>query len=117
MQSGYIAMRFGQSVRGTVSARLVLTYCPAFAHTPAGKAEVASLEEIIVTSSPLREVGLEVAQPTTVLSGDELRRRVASSLGDTLSSELGVNSTYFGPSASQPVIRGLGGYRVQVLQD
>jgi iron complex outermembrane receptor protein len=110
-------MRLGQSVRVAASAALVLVHCPAFAQTSAGKPEAAKLEEIIVTSSPLRESGLEVAQPTTVLSGDELRRQVAASLGDTLSSELGVNSTYFGPSASQPVIRGLGGYRVQVLQD
>ena len=28
-----------------------------------------------------------------------------------------MSSTYFGPSASRPVIRGLGGYRVQTLQD
>jgi iron complex outermembrane receptor protein len=60
---------------------------------------------------------LEIAQPTSVLGGDELRRRGAASLGETLTGELGVSSTYFGPNASQPVIRGLGGYRVQVLQD
>ncbi len=76
-----------------------------------------ALEEIVVTSSALRETALEIAQPASVLGGDELRRRIAASLGDTLAGELGVSSTYFGPSASQPVIRGLGGYRVQVLQD
>lgn len=74
-------------------------------------------EEVIVTSTALRESPLEVAQPTTVVAGDELRRQIAASIGETLSSELGVSSTYFGPSASRPVIRGLGGDRVQVLQD
>lgn len=74
-------------------------------------------EEVVVTSSALRENPLQVAQPTTVVAGDELRRQIASSIGETLSSELGVSSTYFGPSASRPVIRGLGGDRVQVLQD
>jgi iron complex outermembrane receptor protein len=74
-------------------------------------------EEVIVTSSALRENPLEVAQPTTVVGGDDLRRQIAGSLGETLSSELGVSSTYFGPSASRPVIRGLAGDRVQVLQD
>lgn len=74
-------------------------------------------EEVVVTSSALRENPLEVAQPTTVVGGDELRRQIAGSLGETLSSELGVSSTYFGPSASRPVIRGLAGDRVQVLQD
>jgi iron complex outermembrane receptor protein len=110
-------MRFGQSVRVAVSAALVLVHYPAFAQTSATAPASAKLEEIVVTSSALRENGLEVAQPTTVLSGDALRRQIAASLGDTLSGELGVNSTYFGPSSSQPVIRGLGGYRVQVLQD
>jgi iron complex outermembrane recepter protein len=110
-------MRLGHSVRAAASAALVLIHGPAFAQTSASKPEGGRLEEVIVTSSALREVGLEVAQPTTVLSGDQLRRQVAASLGDTLSGELGVSSTYFGPSASQPVIRGLGGYRVQVLQD
>ncbi|GFE83150.1 hypothetical protein GCM10011487_51500 [Steroidobacter agaridevorans] len=74
-------------------------------------------EEVVVTSSALRENPLDVAQPTTVVGGDELRRQIAGSLGETLSSELGVSSTYFGPSASRPVIRGLSGDRVQVLQD
>ncbi|HMN45864.1 MAG TPA: TonB-dependent receptor [Povalibacter sp.] len=74
-------------------------------------------EEVVVTSTALRESPLEVAQPTAVLAGDTLRRQIASSIGETLSKELGLSSTYFGPSASRPVIRGLGGYRVQTLQD
>ncbi len=77
----------------------------------------STVEEVFVTSTALHENPLEVAQPTSVVSGDELRRQVAASLGETLAGELGVSSTYFGPSASRPVIRGLGGYRVQVLQD
>jgi iron complex outermembrane receptor protein len=74
-------------------------------------------EEVVVTSTALRESPLDVAQPTEVVAGDELRRQIATSLGETLSKELGLSSTYFGPSASRPVIRGLGGYRVQTLQD
>jgi iron complex outermembrane receptor protein len=80
-------------------------------------AQEKSVEEVVVTSTALKENPLEVAQPTTVIGGDDLHRQVAASLGETLAGELGVSSTYFGPSASQPVIRGLGGYRVQVLQD
>jgi iron complex outermembrane recepter protein len=105
-------MRLAQGKRVAASAILVVIQCKAVAQSTPPK-----LEEVIVTSSALRESSLEVAQPTTVLNGDELRRQIATSIGDTLSGELGVNSSYFGPSASQPVIRGLGGYRVQVLQD
>src|SRR5262245_4937544 len=75
------------------------------------------VEEVVVTSTALRENPLDVAQPTTVVAGDELHGQVAASVGESLAGQLGVSSTYFGPSASQPVIRGLGGYRVQVLQD
>ncbi len=74
-------------------------------------------EEVVVTSTAMRENPLETAQPTAVVAGDELRRQIASSIGETLSKELGLSSTYFGPTASRPVIRGLGGYRVQTLQD
>ncbi|HEY4369317.1 MAG TPA: TonB-dependent receptor [Steroidobacteraceae bacterium] len=82
-----------------------------------GHAQEKKAEEVIVTSSALRESPLEVAQPTAVLAGDSLRRQIAASLGETLSAELGVSSSYFGPTASRPIIRGLGGYRVQTLQD
>lgn len=80
-------------------------------------AQETKVEEVVVTSSALRENPLEVAQPTAVIAGDDLRRQIAASLGETLSKELGVSSTYFGPTASRPVIRGLSGYRVQTLQD
>lgn len=80
-------------------------------------AQETKVEEVVVTSSALRENPLEVAQPTAVIAGDDLRRQIAASLGETLAKELGVSSTYFGPTASRPVIRGLSGYRVQTLQD
>lgn len=73
-------------------------------------------EEIVVTASPEARSQLDLAQPTAVLSGDELSLRLQPTLGETLSAEPGVSSTYFGPGASRPVIRGLGGDRVRMLQ-
>jgi iron complex outermembrane receptor protein len=101
-------MRCSHQLRIAVAAMLL---------SQAALAQESKTEEIVVTSTALRENPLEVAQPTTVVAGDELRRQIASSIGETLSTELGVSSTYFGPSASRPVIRGLSGDRVQVLQD
>jgi iron complex outermembrane receptor protein len=83
----------------------------------AAHAQESKVETVVVSSTALHENPLEVAQPTQVVNGDDLHRQVAASIGETLAGELGMSSTYFGPSASQPVIRGLGGYRVQVLQD
>jgi iron complex outermembrane recepter protein len=79
-------------------------------------ADETVLKEVVVTASLGKNL-LDVAQPASVLSGDDLARQLAGSLGETLSRQLGVSSTYFGSTASRPVLRGLGGYRVQTLQD
>lgn len=102
----------------TISLRIAVLAALAAAQTSQqAHAQESKVEEVVVTSTALHENPLEVAQPTSVVAGDELRRQIAASIGETLAGELGVSSTYFGPSASRPVIRGLGGYRVQVLQD
>jgi iron complex outermembrane receptor protein len=73
-------------------------------------------EEIVVSAGAEPRSALEVAQPVSVLSGEELARRAQASLGETLAEQPGVSSTYFGPGASRPVIRGLGGDRVRMLE-
>ncbi|MEQ1803324.1 MAG: TonB-dependent receptor [Gammaproteobacteria bacterium] len=93
---------------------LLLLMAPTFA-APANDAE--DLREIVVRATPLRGSPLETAQPAIVLSGDELVRSIAKSLGETLNEQLGITGTYFGPIASRPVIRGLSNQRVQVLED
>ncbi|WP_116811878.1 TonB-dependent receptor [Steroidobacter cummioxidans] len=103
-------MRRSHSLRVAVAALLV---------SQGAWSQESKTEEVVVTSSALRgkKPARKSRKPTTVVAGDDLRRQIASSLGETLSSELGVSSTYFGPNASRPVIRGLSGDRVQVLQD
>lgn len=73
-------------------------------------------EEIVVTASPELRSTYEIAQPTSVLSGEDLQRQIQPTLGETLSREPGVTSTFFGQGASRPVIRGLGGDRIRVLE-
>ncbi|HBL29882.1 MAG TPA: TonB-dependent receptor [Acidobacteria bacterium] len=73
-------------------------------------------DEILVTASPDARSQEEVATPTSVLSGDDLMLEMQPSLGETLSRQPGVTSTFFGPGASRPVIRGLGGDRIRVLE-
>lgn len=72
-------------------------------------------DQIIVTASPLERTVAETIINTSVISGEELQRRMENSIGETLRREPGVSSTYFGPGASRPVIRGLGGDRIRVL--
>ncbi|HYG61137.1 MAG TPA: TonB-dependent receptor plug domain-containing protein, partial [Thermoanaerobaculia bacterium] len=73
-------------------------------------------DEILVTASPDARSRNEVAQPTSVLSGEELQRQLQPTLGETLNEQPGVTSTSFGMGASRPVIRGLGGDRIRVLE-
>lgn len=80
-------------------------------------AGVKKLETVTVTASPLGRAETEMAQPATVLTQDDLRRKRAASLGDTLSQEPGVSSSSFGPGAGRPIIRGLDGPRVRVLEN
>ena len=70
---------------------------------------------IVVTASPLERTVGETILNTSVLSEEELQRRVENSIGETLRREPGVSSTFFGPGASRPVIRGLTGDRIRVL--
>lgn len=74
------------------------------------------VETITVTANPLGQQALHSAQPVTVLRGDDLQKKQALTIGDTLAQELGVSATGFGLGASRPVIRGLGGSRVRVLE-
>lgn len=55
--------------------------------------------------------------PSRTLMGDELHKRMSSSLGDTLGHEAGVSTSGFGAAAARPVIRGLDGSRVKILQN
>jgi iron complex outermembrane receptor protein len=52
-----------------------------------------------------------------VLQGEALAQRRAATLGDTLDGLPGVASSGFGPNSSRPVIRGLDGDRVRLLDN
>lgn len=72
----------------------------------------------VVVTGVGRERGTdETFQPTTVLSGSELRRRLGGSVAATLSHEPGIAQRFNGPVAAQPVLRGLSGDRLLLLED
>lgn len=75
------------------------------------------IEKLIVTATVLGRSVLESATPVSILTGDQLEMNQSATLGETLKSVPGVNSTYFGPVASSPIIRGLDGPRVKVVQN
>ncbi len=75
------------------------------------------LSSVSVTATPTGTDPLDVTQATVQLSGKELQRALSTSLGTTLSKEPGMATRFNGPMAATPVIRGLTGERVLVLQD
>jgi len=71
--------------------------------------------EIIITGNPLgRE---QTVVPASAMGRSDLLERGQSTLGETLNGLPGVSSTYFGPNASRPIIRGLDGDRIRVLNN
>ena len=75
------------------------------------------LSEVIVTSTAFHGAPDDILHPVVVLSGDALQQQIGSSLGETLAHQPGISASYYGPAASRPIIRGLAGDRVLMLED
>jgi len=95
----------------------VIASRPALSEEKTTQKDENDIEKLIITASPLGRSILQSSTPVSILSGDELEKNKSATLGETLKSVPGVNSTYFGPVASSPIIRGLDGPRVKVLQN
>ncbi len=104
------------------SACLLAASLSAIAAAPArGETDEAPLHgfpsaDILVTA-PFERDRLEAPSATTVLEGVALQRELRPTLGEALARQPGVSSTFYGPGASRPILRGLQGERVRVLTD
>ena len=87
----------------------------AAAHAQNAAPATVTLKDVTVTGNPLGSVDL--VAPASQLSGTGLLLRSKSTLGETLDGTPGVSSSYFGPNASRPIIRGLDGDRIRILQN
>jgi iron complex outermembrane recepter protein len=74
-----------------------------------------AVQEIVITGNPLSKT--QTPSAVSSLSGLSLLQQGQSTLGETLNQLPGVSSTYFGPNASRPIIRGLDGDRIRVLSN
>lgn len=105
------------SMRPLATAILLALSTAAASHDDPRHAEVKDLDEVVVRANPLPRTAEDLARPVEVLAGSRLDEVRAVSLGETVSRLPGVQSSYFGPGVGRPVIRGLDGARVQVLND
>jgi iron complex outermembrane recepter protein len=76
-----------------------------------------TLGGIEVTASPTARAPASVTQSTAQLSGRALERELGGTVAQTLRYQPGVAVRFNGPAAALPVLRGLTGDRVLMLQD
>lgn len=101
------------SLRLVAAAAACCAAAPTFAQGTVAPASATTT--IVVTGNPLGRDDL--LQPASVLTGDALTERRAGTLGETLDGLPGVASSAFGPNSGRPVIRGLDGDRVRLLDN
>lgn len=114
-------------VHAAIGERLTITrlgYLPRTLVVPRSDADVIDvrMEPLAVQLSRIeiqsRALGAgEAIQAATVLGSAQLAERMAASVADIIAAEPGVAARSNGPLATQPVIRGLAGDRVLVLED
>ncbi len=83
--------------------------------SPPSRPATSATPSVVVTGNPLRSTAMSA--PTSVLSGDALVLRRGSTLGETLDGLPGLSSSYFGPNANRPMIRGQDGDRIRILSN
>ena len=73
-------------------------------------------EEVIVSSLGASSID-EIISTTDIVEHEGLDRNINRNLGEILESIPGISSASFGRAVGRPVIRGLGDYRVQILEN
>ncbi len=76
--------------------------------------EVAPL---LVTGTLTRRRADEMLSSTTALTGQALDRNASSTVAATIADQPGVSVSSVGPATARPIIRGLGGDRILMLED
>jgi len=115
---------FGATLRSTLpggaltALALALAFAPAHAvraqRTTSRPSDPQVLAPVVVTGNPL---GGELASPSTVLQGRDLDLKRNGTLGETLNGLPGVWTTSYGPMVGRPIIRGMDGDRIRLLQN
>jgi iron complex outermembrane recepter protein len=105
---GYVSVERDVTLSPNDTVRLQIDLVPS----------IFEITESVVVTGTGRERGIgETYQPTSVLGGLDLQRKIQGTLPASLVHLPGMSHQSFGSAATQPVIRGMGGDRVLVLED
>lgn len=80
-----------------------------------GANHIKNVSGLVVTASALGDTAETLSKPVDVLAGARLDENRAGSLGETIASVPGVQSSNFGPGVGRPIVRGMDGPRVAIL--
>jgi iron complex outermembrane receptor protein len=83
----------------------------------AAEKSLITLPTTPVTGNPLGVGSDQMVVPISILNGRELSLKRESTLAETLNSIPGVSNSSFGPSIGRPMIRGMDGDRIKILQN
>jgi iron complex outermembrane receptor protein len=75
------------------------------------------LEEVIVTSSLIDPLASDISNPLHILEAKSITNDATQSIGSLIDGLTGVSSSDFGAAVGQPIIRGLSGSRVKLLNN
>ena len=75
------------------------------------------VEEVVMTSALTSQSASDLKDPLHVVDGDDVATGGIQSLGETVDELLGVHAADFGAAVGQPVVRGMSGSRVRVLEN
>ena len=106
LRVGYHAARFRAAVAAGDTTHLILS----IGHEP------VTLKTVVVAGKPGEQIS-PLQEPEIVFSGSKLRQNLGRTIGETVDYEPGVAQRSMGPAPSRPVMRGLSGDRLLVLEE
>ena len=96
---------------------LLLSSSLVFGQEEAQTKKIEELDPVLIQSSPLKINLLESTKAWSIISDEKLDRVRGNTIGETLANQPGISQSFFGPSASRPIIRGLDKRRLRMLQN
>ena len=75
------------------------------------------IQEIPVTANPLKINSNKMVKPVAIISNKELIKNSSASLGRNLKNIPGVSNSAWGENVGRPVIRGMDGNRIKILNN
>ena len=75
------------------------------------------IQEIPVTANPLQINSNDMAKPVRIIGNKKLMQNSSASLGKNLKNIPGVSNSAWGENVGRPVIRGMDGNRIKILNN